>query len=43
MNFSDVVLNKSNGFKNSKTLKLTKIIVDPDKFDPVARTLDISR
>lgn len=42
VNFSDVVLNKSNGFKNSKTLKLTKIIVDPDKFDPVARTLDLN-
>lgn len=42
VNFSDVVLNKSNGFKGSKTLNLTKIIVDPDKFDPVARTLDLN-
>ena len=42
VNFSDVVLNKSNGFKGSKTLHLTKIVVDPDKFDPVARTLDIN-
>ena len=42
VNFSDVVLNKKNGYKNSKTLQLTKIIVDPDKFDAEKRTLDIS-
>lgn len=42
VNFSDVVLNAQNSFKGSKTLKLKKIVVDPDKFDPQTRTLDIT-
>ncbi|MBR5019821.1 MAG: hypothetical protein IKX53_09340 [Bacteroidales bacterium] len=42
VNFSDVVLSKSNGFKGSKSLKLTKIVIDPSKFDVNTRTLEIS-
>ena len=40
--FNDLKLEKGNGFSASKVIKLTKIVVDPTKYNTTTRTLDIN-